>query len=140
MNNKQQEANKEIVKRLINDGFNKKDLSLWDKLVSPDCVLKHAPPGPSSTREAWKQNTIMLHTAFPDVHAKIEQIFADGDKVVVYETTTGTHQSDFAGMPATGKRASVPAFMMVQFKDGKIIAQWSLVDANGLMAQLGASA
>ena len=136
MEQKQLEANKEIVKRLINEGFNKNDLSLWDELVSSDCILKTAPEGAAATREGWKQNTTMLHQAFPDIQAEIQSIVAEEDKVIVYETTTGTHQGAFAGVPATGNLVSVPAFMMAQLKDGKIIAQWNLFDSGQIMAQL----
>lgn len=140
MNQQRLEANKEIVKRLINEGFNQNNLSIWDELVSPDCVLKDAAPGPAATREGWKQNAAMIHVGFPDIHVEIDYMLADGDLVVAYETTSGTHTGEFMGIPATGKFFSVRSVLMVQIADGKIITQWNVADMLGLMVELGAVA
>ena len=80
----------------------------------------------------------VLHSAFPDLRATVEDEIADGDKVVVRSTWRGTHQGEFQGIPATGKQVSFPVIDIVRFENGKAVEHWGLVDAMSLMQQLGA--
>ena len=65
-------------------------------------------------------------------------MIAEGDRVVVRQTWTGTQRGEFMGMPATGKSVSWGVIDIVRLADGKAAEHWGQMDAMGLMMQLGA--
>jgi len=80
-----------------------------------------------------------LFNAFPDVKFVIEAVVQQGDRLAARVTLEGTHQGEFAGIPATGKRMKVYDFAMYRIVGGKITDVWSLVDMQALRDQVGAS-
>jgi len=80
----------------------------------------------------------MLHNAFPDFKATIEQLIAEGDKVVLYMTWTGTQEGEFMGVPPTGKRLSVGVIDIIAIANGKFVEHWGIIDSGKMMQQLGA--
>lgn len=99
-----------------------------DHAVSPGM-----PPGIAGTRLLFN----MIFAAFPDLHATIEDIIAEGDKVVDRMTCEGTHQGFFMGAPPTGKRVKWSFIDIHRIADGKIVEHWVETDQMGLMQQLG---
>jgi predicted ester cyclase len=91
------------------------------------------PPGIEGTRLFFN----MLFTAFPDLHATIQDIIAEGDKVVDRMTCEGTHQGMFMGASPTGKRVKWSFIDINRIVDGKVVEHWAEVDTIGLMQQLG---
>jgi steroid delta-isomerase-like uncharacterized protein len=79
-----------------------------------------------------------LHAAFPDLHISLEDLIADGDKVVTRERITGTHRGNYMGVPATGKQVAYNEIVIARFADGRIVESWGVVDVLSLMRQLGA--
>ena len=65
-------------------------------------------------------------------------VVGEDDTVATYKTFTGTHQGEFMGIPATGKRVTVQVMDFVRVRDGKIAEHSNVVDVFGLLAQLGA--
>ena len=133
------EANKTIVMQLYEEVFNKGDLDLADKLIAPN-VVNHdpqLPPGVPSGPQGLKAVVTMLRSAFPDDHHTIEDLIAEGDKVVVRLTHSGTHQGSFLGLPPTGKHISQTSIHIFRFADGKLVEAWANRDDLGLMQQLG---
>ena len=84
-----------------------------------------------------KQMMGMFFGAFPDMHSTVEDLIAEGDKVVGYMTTTGTHTGDFMGIPATNKKVSFKEVHAVRIVNGKAVEHWGLSDDLGMMQQLG---
>ena len=62
---------------------------------------------------------------------------AEGDKVFIRATMGGTHQGEFMGIPATGKRNEVPFGDFVRFEGGKVVEHWGVTDTGKMMEQLG---
>jgi len=75
--------------------------------------------------------------AFPDFKFRIEDILAEGDKVAVQYTFTGTHQGKILGIAPTGKKISVTQTAIIRFEDGKIAEVWEDYDGLGMFRQLG---
>jgi predicted ester cyclase len=67
----------------------------------------------------------------------VEDIVAEGDKVVTRGTFSGTHKGEFMGINPTGKRISVGVIEILRIADGKMVEHWNLVDSLGMMQQLG---
>jgi steroid delta-isomerase-like uncharacterized protein len=78
----------------------------------------------------------MLTQAFPDLQMRIEDVVAEGDRVVVRLTVTGTHRGLFRGVPATGRAVSFGAIRIYQLTDGKVVNMWAQQDALGLLTQI----
>lgn len=131
------ENNKALVRRLVEEVFNRRNLSVVDELVSPDFVEHEVIPGIPSGREGTRQMFAMVLAAFPDFKGTIDDLIAEGDKVVLRWTWTGTQQGEFLGLPPSGKRMSIGVIDIIQFSNGKAVAHWGQSDMMGLMQQLG---
>jgi steroid delta-isomerase-like uncharacterized protein len=109
-----------------------------DEVVEPD-VLFHAPaPIDATGAQALKQVWAVLLRAFPDLHVAVEDVIAEGDKVVYRNTVTGTHQGEYRGLPATGKSVTYNEIFIIRFAGGRIAEIWGVVDVLSQMRQLGA--
>ena len=132
------EENKVALRRFINEVYSKGNASVVDDLVDANFV-DHSPiPGQASGPEGVKQGMTMFRSAFPDLQLTIEDMIAEGDKVVARMTARGTHQGEFMGIAPTGKQVSWNAFGINRYVDGKIKEHWGVPDLFGLMQQLGA--
>jgi steroid delta-isomerase-like uncharacterized protein len=84
-----------------------------------------------------KRLAAMAHASFPDLHFTIEDMVAEGDKVVYRYSLRGTHQNDFMGIAATGRQVNVTGIHIYRVDDGKLQEEWENWDMLGLMRQLG---
>jgi hypothetical protein len=85
----------------------------------------------------FKQFMSEFCDAFPDLHATIDDIVAEGDKVVVRYTVTGTHKGEMMGIPPTNKKVKLWMIEIDHFVGGKCVEGWSSMDTLGFMQQLG---
>jgi steroid delta-isomerase-like uncharacterized protein len=133
------EANKALVRRLFEEVFNKRNLAVADELLSPES-LNHDDPHEVGRvgSGALKGAVQMLAAAFPDFHMTIEDLVAEGDKVVARVTASGTHQGAFMGIAPTGKRFTEAQMHLVRVVDGKVIEHWDVRDDLDMLQQLGA--
>jgi steroid delta-isomerase-like uncharacterized protein len=134
------EENKAVVRRIW-EAFNKGQeaaMAALDELCTPDYVW-HG-PGVFGDMDvaAIKQMMPAFFTAFPDQRYTVEDLIAEGDKVVSCYTFRGTHQGEFLGVPATGKVATWTGILISRFAGGKDVEDWESFDALGLLQQLGA--
>jgi steroid delta-isomerase-like uncharacterized protein len=134
------EANKAIVIQLYEEVFNNGDLDLADKLIAPNAITHdpQLPPGVPGGPQGLKAVVTMLRSAFPDDHHTIEDLVAEGDKVVVRTTHTGTHQGTFLGLAPTGKHIANTSIHIFRIASGKLVETWANRDDLGLLQQLGA--
>src|ERR1700752_3707332 len=99
-------ANRALVLRFMEAGWNQGDMAAVDELVAPDAIAHHPEPGTSPGREGWKQSIQMYRGSFPDLHYTVEDTVAEGDRVVVRWTARATDTLGFMGRPPTGISAS----------------------------------
>jgi steroid delta-isomerase-like uncharacterized protein len=129
--------NKAIVERFYHEVVNDGNLAVADELMAHDFVEHTNPAGSGIT--GFKQFVSGLAMAFPDLHITIEDMVAEGDKVVVRVTVRATHKGTFMGsIAATGKEVTFTGVDIFQISDGKIIGRWNQRDLLGLLQQLGA--
>ena len=124
---------KAIVHCLFAECLNEGDLSVADQLVSPD-FTGPAGKGP----EGFKAMISPLRQGFPDLHFTIQDMVAEGSRVVVRWTSHGTHRGMFAGTAPTGRQVSNEGIGIYRVEDGKIVESWSQVDRLGVLQQIGA--
>jgi steroid delta-isomerase-like uncharacterized protein len=133
------EQNKALVRQMVEEIFNRGNISRADEFLSPEFVEhEELPPGIPQGREGVKQLTTMMRNAFPDFKATIEDIIAEGDKVVIRMTWSGTQKGEFMGVPPTGKSVSFGVLDIIRVAGGKFVEHWGQMDSMGMMQQLGA--
>lgn len=131
------EDNKELIRRFYEEVFNKRNLAALDDFYSPDHVDHSLPPGLPLGPEGTRQAISVMLSGFPDLHITIEDMIAEGDKVVTRFTTHGTQQGMFGNIPPTGKQVAIPTIEITRITGGKIVEDWGLDDRLGMLQQLG---
>ena len=131
-------ANKAIVQQLIDEAWNKGNLAIIDELLAPNYVLHVDAPGAKKDREGYKQAVSMYRTAFPDFFFTMEDMIAEGNKVVIRCTMGGTHEGELMGNAPTGKKLKMTAISIRHFENGKIVEEWVETSMLGFMQQMGA--
>lgn len=131
------EQNKAVIRRFFEDHWNRKNGALVSEFYAPTVSLQ-TPDGVLSGLDGGSFLLQAYATAFPDFHLTIDDLVAEGDKVVVRWTFTGTHRGPLADIPATGKRVSVPnGIGICRLVAGKIHEAHFAWDKYALLQQLG---
>jgi len=128
------ESNLDVVRRLLEEGWNQGRLEVVDELVADDAVPAHDSPSPG--RKSWKDAIVFYRSAFPDLRYQIDDLFGADDKVVLRWTATGTDTIGFMGRPPTGRQASVTGINIYRLADGLLVEHWDEWDLAGLMQKL----
>lgn len=129
-------TNEEIFRILIEEGFSKVDVTVFDEHASRD-FLEHQHGFNPPNVEGVKKAIHNLHDAFPDFSLKIEEIVTDKDKVWGRMTGRGTHKGKFGPMYPTGKTFEITVVDIGRFENGKLVEHWGVPDRLALMEQLG---
>jgi steroid delta-isomerase-like uncharacterized protein len=131
------EQNKSIVRRWVEEGWNKGNLTVIDQVYAATYVQHEPPPAMVTSSEALKQYLSGYRTAFPDLHFLIDDLVAENELVVWRFTSTGTQKGAFMRLPATGKTGTITGMVMFRFDNSRIAEGWVNIDALGLLQQLG---
>jgi steroid delta-isomerase-like uncharacterized protein len=132
--------NKSVVLRSESELWSRGNLAVADELYSPNFVC-HFVAGPEWRGVQGIKDVVARHRrSFPDWSENVDDIIAEGDKVVIRFTSTGTQKGDFEGIAATGKKVTIREVAIFRLVDGKIIEQWGMPDVHGLLQQLQTSA
>jgi len=130
-----EEKNKDFIRDYTEDFWNKANIFAFEKYYAADLIM-HFADG-DQTSELYKGLCQAYFTAFPDLHITTDMLVAEGDKVTKVWTSNCTHQGEFLGIPATGKRIVVKGLEVFRIADGKIAEVWVSMDNLGMMQQLG---
>jgi steroid delta-isomerase-like uncharacterized protein len=130
--------NKEIVRRFWGV-WEEGNIGLVDELVGPDYVnhnpgMPNQPEGP----EGIKVVVSMFRAGMLDLRVVIEDVIAEGDKVMMRYRIEGTHEGELFGVPPTGRRVSIESITVERVSGGKIREHWRVTDTLDMMQQLGA--
>jgi steroid delta-isomerase-like uncharacterized protein len=140
MSNDQEATNKATFRR-FHEAVNTVDgqiiSKMIDELVEPDALIRTPMPLHETGAAALKHVWAVLVAAFPDLHLTVEDVIAEGDKVVVRNTVTGTHQGEYMGLPPTGKSVTYNEIFIFRFVGGRVAETWGVVDVLSQMKQLG---
>jgi steroid delta-isomerase-like uncharacterized protein len=136
------EDNKATARRYWDEAWSMGNVAIIEEIFTPDNIFHSGGGAVSRGIEARKQGPTRWRTAFPDFRATVEDIFAEGDKVVLRWTVHGTHRGNIeiesAGtVPPTGKHISFAGIDIYHFKGGKIAEGWRHWSSLQLVQQLG---
>jgi len=128
------EENKAIVRK-VTEALSRQDLSSLDDSVSPN-YINHTYQ--FQNLEDLKQYYSRLYGGFPDWHETIEDIVAEGDKVWVLITYTGTHRGEYRGLAPNGKKHTVVGVVIYRIVSSRVVEAWVVEDTLDSLKQLGA--
>jgi predicted ester cyclase len=129
-------ANKAIIATYV-EATNRGELDVLDELVYPDYVEHDPVPGQKPGLEGLKEAYKMFNSPFPDLKFVFDDVIAEGDMVVGRGVISGTHEGEFFGVPATGKKVHWTGTRLFRLKDLKVVEGWVNIDMMGLMQQMG---
>ena len=130
------EENKAVVRRLIEEVYNRGNLDIADELLAPDYVDHTWPPGKYAGREGLKRSVAKQRAASSDLHINIEEQIAEGDKVVSWVISSGTHDRErFLGLAPTGERMTMKNIFISRVVEGKIVEVWGVSDISDVWQQ-----
>ena len=134
------EDNKALVHRFFQEFWDQKNLAVADELLAATHVdhTPGSPPGLPPGPEGFKQFASVYFAAFPDLRLTIEDMVAEGDKVVTRWTSHATHTGNLFGIPPTGKSTSITGITISRLAGGKAVETWTNFDMLGLLQQIGA--
>jgi steroid delta-isomerase-like uncharacterized protein len=119
------------------EAINQNTLDALDEIVASDMTDHDPAPGQGPGLEGVKQWFSEMHTAFPDFQMNVEDMIAEGEKVVNRVSMSGTHEGEFMGIEPTGNRVTITGIDILRITDGKIVERWGNFDNLGMMQQLG---
>jgi len=129
--------NKNIITTFIERVLNDRALEHADAIVAEDFIELNPVPGQAQGREGFKDAIRQMLTSFPDMHWVIDEMIAEDDKVCTRFTWTGTHEGQFFGIPATGRRIAVKGVVIDRLVAGRMADSRMLMDTLSMMQQLG---
>jgi steroid delta-isomerase-like uncharacterized protein len=132
-----EEQNKALMRKSFEE-WNKGSTEFFMETTTPDYAY-YTPsgnPNPKS-REDAVEGVKMFWKGFPDMSLSIEELIAAGDKTIVRFIIRGTHEGEFMGIPATGKKIELSGIIISRIENGKWVEEWEEMDIMGLMMQLG---
>ena len=130
------EQNKIIARRYIEEVWSHGKIEAADAIINED-FLFHGPIREVEGIEAFKQFVTAIHSTFPDINFTVEDLAAEEDKVAIRWKMTGTHNSEFMGIAATGTQFTVKGVTFARLFNEKMSEAWLYWDRLGMVEQLG---
>jgi steroid delta-isomerase-like uncharacterized protein len=130
------DENKAVVRRFIDEIFDKGNVSAVDELVSDDFV-PHTWPSVTG-KDDFKVTIERMGKAVKDAHHTVEDMVAEGDRVSVRLSSHATQIGDVMGVPAAGREYTIAEQHIFRVVDGKVVEHWHVADMLGMMQQIGA--
>lgn len=134
----QEEANKEVIRRLVTEVKNRSNPAAAAELVSPDYVHHFSfpgetlPPGPAGSGRVGE----IFGIAFPEITVTLEILIADGEFVLERSSVEALHAGEFLGIPATNRTVTWTENHLYRIVDGQIVEHWPELDIAGLLEQM----
>src|SRR5215204_2621238 len=122
------EGTKAVIRRLIEEVYNEGNLDVVDELMAPDIFDHAAVPEHQHGIDGFKHVMEWVREFSSDVHYNIDDIIAEGEKVAVRMTQSGTHTGTVRGIPPTGKSFSVDYVRWFRLATGKVTGMWGVRD------------
>jgi steroid delta-isomerase-like uncharacterized protein len=132
------EDNKRLVRHYLAEVWEKGNLAVMDQLLAPNYRRYLNPRMAPLDAAAQRQRLAGFLAAFPDVALTVEDLMADGDRVIFRATIRGTHLGPFQGIAPTGKAVTAMLLDVVRVEDGRLVEHWGGPDMLDILQQLGA--
>jgi len=125
-----EEINKALARRFFEEAWGNGNLAAVDEFIAADYVMYPIPPDLPPGPEGTKQAISTYRTAFPDLKATVDDIFAAGDRVAFRWSFRGTHLGDWLGIPPTGNHIAATGISVYRIAGGKVVENWTSIDLS----------
>lgn len=134
-------ANEQLVQQMAEEAWNQGNLEIVDEYMTEETPVHLPGIEPFTGAEAYKEQIQRYHSAFPDFHVEITDLFSDDDHVVAQYVFTGTNEGPLESgpmpIPATGKEVEIDGIVVVHFEDGAPLSEYNRSDSLTMLDQLG---
>jgi predicted ester cyclase len=131
------EQNKATVIRFNKEFIEQGNMESFKEIIADDFLNQTAPPGvPKGPEGVLYFFNYFLKPAFPDLTVEIHDQVSEGDKVTTRKSFYATHQGEFFGVPASGKKVVMGIIDIIRLRDGKFIEHWNVLDWQNVMSQI----
>jgi steroid delta-isomerase-like uncharacterized protein len=134
-----QESDNKNLYRSIIEAVSSGDEATFVSLLAEDCIDHDPIPRQQKGAAGFLMWMRTVRAAFPDFHATIGELIAEGDLVAARVTWQGTHHGTFFGVEPTGRTVSIQAMHFMRMVDGRTVEWWGTADVYGALRQLGAT-
>ena len=128
--------NKVLIRRWFEEVWNRGRANAIDEMLAGPAMIHGLGPQAMNV-SAFKQFHTRYRSAFPDVRIQVDDVIAEGDKVAVRWSGTGTHQSDSLGFAASGNAVRFRGMTIGRVENGKLVEGWNVFDELGMLQQCG---
>jgi predicted ester cyclase len=139
MDKRSLEENKALIRMLFEQAINHQDLQVMEGMVSANYISHNDSLGPAVDMEQGKKFLVAAFAAFPDIHVTIDDIIAEGDKVVVRNTWRGTFTGPWTGIAPTDKKVTFTGIVIWRIINGKIKERWANTNFPEVMQKIAAA-
>ena len=130
-------ANKKIIQRLYKEILEDWNMPLADDLVADQFTSHDWPKGSASGPEAFRNYySNVIRSVLPDARYEVDDMIAEGDKVVVRWRLLGTHKGNFLDISPTGRWVTLKGIAIYRLEDSKVTERWVVTDLHGLLQKL----
>jgi predicted ester cyclase len=127
------EANKQLYRDFIETVINKRQPELADRFLAAG-LIEH---NPNIAQAGRKKFLAAVLAGFSDYHGEIQEILAEGNKIVVRTLWTGTQDGPFLGLPPSGRKLKFTTADFFRIENGKFVEHWDVVDSLPRAIALG---
>ena len=131
-----EDDNKAAVRRFFENAWNKGDVTEVKAFLADEFVSHNSLNFTIQSSDDYCRGLVAYRAAFPDLITSVEDVIAEGDRVVVRGTDRGTHQGEFMGRAATGRFVTATWIEIFRMESGKAVEGWVEADTKMLMDQL----
>jgi predicted ester cyclase len=129
-------SNKELVRRFYKEVYVDWNMALVDEVVSPQFTSHDWPKDAATGPQGFRNYYADIRSAVPDAHYEVDDLIAEGDRVVVRWRLLGTHQGDFRGIAPTGRPIALKGIAIYRLENGKLMERWVVSDLHGLLEEI----
>ena len=133
------EANKRLVRRFYKEVYVDWNMTLVDEVVSPQFISHDWPEGGRTGPQAFRDYYSAIRSAVPNARYEVDDLIAEGDRVVVRWRLLGTHKGNFRGIPPTGRAIVLRGIAIYRVEGGKLMQRWVVSDLHGLLEEIRGS-
>lgn len=131
-------ANKELVRRFYKDVYVDWNMARADEVLSPQFTSHDWPEGGATGPKAFRDYYSAIRSAVPDARYEVDDLIAEGDRVVVRWRLVGTHKGAFRGIAPTGRPIVLKGIAIYRVEGGELMERWVVSDLYGALEEIQA--
>lgn len=140
MSGEREAANKELLRRFYKEVYVDWNMEMADEILSPRFTSHDWPESGPKGPEAFRNYYAAIRSAIPDARYEIDDLVAEGDRVVVRWRMLGTHKGAFGDIPASGKSIVLKGIAIYRVEEGLLMERWVVSDLHGVLEQIRGTA